>query len=225
MKTVALIGVLSLFFCLFAKEGRGELKYGEFRVGAHGIYINPKDSDFEHEFGYGAIAKYKFTDTLGIEMGVDYFRWSLDEGDIVMPYSSAPGPVTYKETDRVYPIYLTAMIYAPIMEQAARAYLGLGGGYYQIDSDIDGSYNVVVDGKTYPFTITGKVTGQWSVHAAAGADFTLSKHIFLNVEARYVFTDIDREQTHSNPEKGSITVKDDTELDNWQVRAGLEYSF
>ncbi len=90
MKTVIIFGIVILTFGLWVGESAGELKYGELRLGAHGSYINPKDSDFEHVFGYGAIAKYKFTDTLGIEMGVDYFRWSLDEGDIEMPYSSAP---------------------------------------------------------------------------------------------------------------------------------------
>lgn len=209
-----------------AGDSRGELKYGEFRLGAHASYLNPSDSDFEHVWGYGAIAKYKFTETLGIEVGVDYFRWDLDEGDVEMPFATAPGPVTYKEVDRVYPIYFTALIYSPVIEQAGRGYLGLGAGYYEIDSNIEGSYNVVAEGKTYPFTITGKITGQWSVHAAAGADFQLSPHILLNVEARYVFTDIDREQTHSNPEKGSVTIEEkDTEFDNWQIRMGLEYSF
>ncbi len=225
MKTAIICGIAICLLGLLAGESAGELKYGELRLGAHANYINPRDSDFDYEFGYGAIAKYKFTDTLGIEVGVDYFRWSLDEGDIEMPFSSAPGPVSYKETDRVYPIYFTAMIYAPIMEQNARGYLGLGGGYYHVDSDIDGHYDGVGDGKTYPFAITGKVTGQWSVHAAVGADFMLSQHIFLNLEVRYVMTDLDREQTHSNPEKGSITVKDEADFDNWQLRVGLEYSF
>jgi Outer membrane protein beta-barrel domain len=226
MKTaVVCLAVISLTFCFLTGESLGELKYGDFRLGAHGVYINPQDSDFEHLFGYGAIAKYKFTETLGIEAGVDYFRWELDAGDVDMPFSTATGPVTYKEVDRVYPIYFTAQIFAPITEQSARGYLGLGAGYYEIDSDIEGNYDVVVDGVTYPFAITGKVTGQWSVHAAIGADFQLSTHIYLNVEARYVMTDIDREQTHSNPTKGSVTVKDETELNNWQIRMGLEYSF
>jgi len=224
---IIVAGLLALLSttAFLSGESMGELKYGEFRLGAHGIYINPQDSDFEHVFGYGAIAKYKFTETLGIEAGVDYFRWDIDEGDIKMPFASAPGAVSYKEVDRVYPIYFTAQIFAPITEQSARGYLGLGAGFYQIDSDIEGHYNVVADGVTYPFEITGKVTGQWSVHAAVGADFQLSTHIYLNVEARYVLTDIDREMTHSNPEKGSVTVKDDTEFNNWQVRMGLEYSF
>lgn len=226
MKTAfTYLSILLLTVIFTPRNIFGELKYGEFRLGAHGSYINPKDSDFEHVFGYGAIAKYKFTDMLGIEAGVDYFRWELDAGDIVMPFSTAPGPVTYKEVDRVFPIYFTAMIFSPVVEQTGRGYLGLGAGYYQVDSDIDGNYDVVVDGATYPFTITGKVTGQWSVHAAAGADFQLSTHIFLNVEARYVFTDLDREQTHSNPEKGSVTVKEEADFNNWQFRLGLEYSF
>ena len=48
---------------------------------------------------------------------------------------------------------------------------------------------------------------------------------FLNVEARYVFTDIDREQTHFNPEKGAVTLEEEADFKNWQIRAGLEYSF
>ncbi|GEM_PF-1019141 len=224
---IIVAGLLTLLLtaAFLSGESMGELKYGEFRLGAHGIYMNPQDSDFEHVFGYGAIAKYKFTETLGIEAGVDYFRWELDAGDVEMPFAATSGAVSYKEVDRVYPVYFTAQIFAPITEQSARGYLGLGAGFYQIDSDIEGHYDVVVDGVTYPFEITGKITGQWSVHAAVGADFQLSTHIFLNVEARYVFTDIDREQTHSNPEKGSVTVKDDTEFNNWQIRMGLEYSF
>lgn len=214
-----------MIFSFLSSDSLGELKYGDFRLGAHGSLMGPRDTDFDTAFGYGAIAKYKFTETLGIEAGVDYFRWKLDAEDIVMPFSSAPGPVTYSEVDRVYPIYFTALIFAPLTEQSARGYLGLGAGYYEIDSDIDGHYDIEVDGKTYPFTITGKVTGQWSAHIAAGADFQLSTHIFLNVEARYVLTDIDREQTHSNPEKGSVTVKEDADFDNWQIRMGLEYSF
>ncbi|MCX6348280.1 MAG: outer membrane beta-barrel protein [Candidatus Aureabacteria bacterium] len=193
---------------------------GEFRMGAHAILINPRDSDFKDEFGYGALMKYKFTDTLGIEIGGDYFRWETDELT-TMPFGGAPGPVTYHEVDRVYPLYLTTLICAPFMEQSARAYLGLGGGYYQVSADIDGSYYV----NNYLFTISGKVDGQWAVHAGAGADFELSEHIFLNVEARYVFVDLNREMTHSNPVMGSVTVKDEVEFNNWQIRAGLEYSF
>jgi len=225
MKTAFVcLAVISLTFCFLTGESLGELKYGDFRLGAHGIYINPQDSDFDHVFGYGATAKYKFTETLGIEVGVDYFRWEIDTLD-EMPFETAPGPVSYKEVDRVYPVYFTAMIFAPITEQSARGYLGLGAGYYEIDTDIDGNFNVVVDDVTYPSAITGKVTGQWSVHAAVGADFQLSTHIYLNVEARYVMTDIDRELTMSNPEKGSVTVKEETEFNNWQIRMGLEYSF
>ncbi len=208
-----------LLFLLAAFPASG----GEFRVGGHGIYINPNDSDFKDEFGYGAIFKYKFTDTLGVEIGGDYFRFETNEL-ITMPFSSAPGPVTYREVDRIYPIYVTTLICAPFMEQSGRAYLGLGGGYYQADADIDGSYDIVVDGVTYPTTIDGDVEGQWAVHAGAGADFQLSPHIYLNLEARYVFVDLDREMTHTNS-RGSVTVKDEVEFDNWQFRAGLEYSF
>ncbi len=197
---------------------------GEFRIGAHANYLNPADSAFSEEFGYGGILKYKFTDTLGIEIGGDYFRWEIDELT-EMPFSVSDPSVYYREVDRVFPLYFTALIFAPFMEQDARAYLGLGGGYNEIDSTIEGNYNVVIDGKTYPFTIDGKVKGQWTVHAAVGADFELSRHIFLNIEARYVITDVDREMTHSNPTKGSVTVKDEIDFDNWQIRGGLEYSF
>jgi opacity protein-like surface antigen len=224
INAAGIIGSIILVTGLFPPAGAGALKYGELRVGAHASYINPKDSDFDAEFGYGGIVKYKFTDMLGIEAGVDYFRWSVEE-DIVMPFEPAPGPVYYKEVDRVYPIYFTALIYSPVVEEMGRGYLGLGAGYYEIDANIDGYYDVEVDGTTYPFTITGNVTGQWSVHAAVGADFQLSDHIFLNVEARYVLTDIDREQTHSNPDRGAVTIKEEAEFKNWQIRAGLEYSF
>ena len=74
-------------------------------------------------------------------------------------------------------------------------------------------------------TITGNITGQWSVHAAIGADFQLSDHIYLNLEARYVLTDVEREQTHSTPDGTAVTIKDSPDFNNWQVRAGLEYSF
>ena len=222
--TAGIIGIL-IFLCGPSPvESAGSLKYGELRVGAHGGFINPITSDFNREAGYGGIVKYKFTDTLGIEVGVDYFRWQFD-GDIVMPFPDAPGPVYFKEVDRVYPIYFTALLYSPVVEEKARGYLGLGGGYYHIDADISGHYDAVVDGKIYPFSITGKVSGQWSVHAAVGADFQLSDHIFLNVEAKYVLTDIDRQQTHSNPDRGAVTIKDETKFNNWQIRAGLEYSF
>lgn len=224
VKLATVFGITSLLAGLLPTAGSGALKYGELRVGAHGSYINPKDSNFDAEYGYGGTIKFKFTDMLGIEAGVDYFRWSVEE-DIVMPFEPAPGPVYYKEVDRVYPIYFTALIYSPVVEEMGRGYLGLGGGYYEIDAAIDGNYTVDVDGKSYPFTITGNVTGQWSVHAAVGADFQLSDHIFLNIEARYVLTDIDREQTHSNPEKGAVTIKDEADFKNWQIRAGLEYSF
>jgi opacity protein-like surface antigen len=222
--TTSVIGIFIVLCGLLPGGSLGALKYGELRVGAHGGFINPMSSDFNQVAGYGGIVKYKFTDTLGIEAGVDYWRWEFD-GDILMPYGEAPGPITYKEIDRVYPIYLTALIFSPVVEERARGYLGLGAGYYQIDADIDGSYNVVASGVTYPTTITGKITGQWSVHVAVGADFQLSDHIYLNLEARYVLTDIDREQTHSNPDRGAVTVKDSPDFNNWQVRAGLEYSF
>ncbi len=225
--TAVIIGIL-IFFCAPPPvEGSGSLKYGELRVGAHAGFINPITSDFKREVGYGGIVKYKFTDTLGIEVGVDYFRWQFD-GDIEMPFPQAPGPLSFKEVDRVYPIYFTALLYSPVVEESARGYLGLGGGYYQIDSDISGHYNAINPerpGESYPVAITGKVSGQWSVHAAVGADFQLSDHIFLNVEAKYVLTDIDRQQTHSTPDGGAITIKDETGFNNWQIRAGLEYSF
>lgn len=224
VKSVAVIATLILCSALLPAVSSGALKYGELRVGAHGSYINPNDSHFDAEFGYGAIIKYKFTDMLGIELGVDYFRWSVKE-DIEMPYIDAPGPVSYKEVDRVYPIYFTALIFSPVVEEMGRGYLGFGGGYYEIDADIDGNYIVEDGGKDYPFTITGKITGQWSVHVVAGADFQLSDHIVLNVEARYVFTDIDREQTHFNSEKGAVTIQEEVDFKNWQIRAGLEYSF
>lgn len=206
-----------LLFLLAALPASG----GEFRAGGHGIYINPNDSDFKDEFGYGAIFKYKFTDTLGIEIGGDYFRWEMDE-QTTMPFSSAPGPVTYREVDRVYPITATTLICAPFMEQSGRAYLGLGGGYYQADADIDGSF-IGPDGSQ--FNLSGKIDGQWAVHAAVGADFQLSPHIYLNVDARYVFVDLDRELTAADALGRSVTVKDEVEFDNWQLRAGLEYSF
>jgi len=209
-----------LFLAFALPAAAGQFQEGEFRMGAHVAYMNPNDSDFDDEFGYGAILKYKFTDTLGIEIGGDYFRWEVDELTN-MPFSGAPGPVTYREVDRVYPLYATTLICAPFMEQSGRAYLGLGGGYYYADADIDGSYYV----GDHLFTISGKLEGQWAVHFGAGADFQLSPHIFLNVEARYVFVDLDREMTHSNPTVGSVTVKDEVEFDNWQLRAGLEYSF
>lgn len=230
IRTAAAIGLSVICFSIYPGKSPGAIKYGDLRVGAHGGFINPMNSDFDRVAGYGGIIKYKFTDTLGIEAGVDYWRWKF-EGDIVMPYNptdeapSAPGPIYYKEVDRVYPIYITAMIFSPVVEERGRGYLGLGAGYYQIDADIDGSYDVVYDGEVYPFTITGKVTGQWSVHAAIGADFQLSDHIYLNLEARYVLTDVEREQTHSNPDLGAVTVKDSPDFNNWQVRAGLEYSF
>jgi outer membrane protein W len=211
---------LFLAFAFALPAAAGQFQDGEFRMGAHVSYMNPSDSDFDNEFGYGAIFKYKFTDTLGIEIGGDYFRFESNEL-IAMPFAAAPGPVTYREVDRIYPLYATTLICAPFMEQSGRAYLGLGGGYYQASADIDGSYYV----DDYLFTISGKVEGQWAVHAAAGADFQLSPHIYLNVEARYVMVDLDREMTHSNPTMGSVTVKDEVEFDNWQVRAGLEYSF
>jgi len=90
---IIVAGLLTLLLttAFLSGESMGELKYGEFRLGAHGIYMNPQDSDFEHVFGYGAIAKYKFTETLGIEAGVDYFRWELDAGDVEMPFAAAPG--------------------------------------------------------------------------------------------------------------------------------------
>jgi len=148
-----------------------------------------------------------------------------------MPYKDSHGDplpsVYYKETDRVYPIYGTVLIFSPEIEESARAYLGIGGGYYNADADIEGNFTVIPgDGKVYPYDITGKVDGQWSVHIAGGADIQLSPHIFLNAEIRYVFVDIDRELTASNPEKGAIKVEDDnTEFNNWQFRLGLEYSF
>lgn len=204
-------------------------RWGELRLGGHLAYINPKDSNFDDIFGYGAIIKYKFTDTLGVEFGVDYFRWGTSDLN-TMPYKDEKGDplqsVYYKETDRIYPIYGTILIFSPKVEESARAYLGLGGGYYDVDADIEGNFSVTVQEKEYPFNITGKVDGQWSVHIAAGADFQLSPHIFLNVEARYVFVDLDRELSASNPEKGKVTIEDDdTEFDNWQFRVGLEYSF
>ena len=147
-----------------------------------------------------------------------------------MPFGEAPGPVYYNEEDKVFPIYFTALIYAPYMEQDARAYLGLGAGYYEVDATVEGSYNVVIDGTTYPISIDGDVKGQWSAHIAAGADFLLSEYIFLNAEARYVMTDLDREQTHSTDVPTptgvqSVTVKDEADFNNWQIRIGLEYSF
>ncbi len=222
--TAVTIGILIFFCAPSSGESSGSLKYGELRVGAHAAFITPITSDFKREVGYGGIIKYKFTETLGIEVGVDYFRWQFD-GDIVMPFPEAPGPVSFKEVNRVYPIYFTALLYSPVVVESARGYLGLGGGYYEIDSDIGGHYNVDIDGVTYPFTITGRVSGQWSAHAAVGADFQLSDHIFLNVEAKYVLTDIDRQQTHSNPDAGAVTIKDETGFNNWQIRAGLQYSF
>lgn len=224
MKIVVPCGIFVLTFCLVAGASGGE-----FRIGAHGNYINPQDSAFDEEFGYGGTLKYKFTDTLGFEVGGDYFRWGVDELS-EMPYGSATGPVYYREVDRVFPIYFTALIFSPNLEEDARAYLGLGGGYYEVDAEIDGNYNVTINDITYPFTITGKVKGQWSVHAAVGADFMLSEHIFLNVEARYVLVDLDREQTHSTNVPTptgvqSVTVKDEADFNNWQIRFGLEYSF
>ncbi len=227
ISTAGIIGIL-IFFCGPSPgESSGSLKYGELRVGAHAGFINPITSDFKREVGYGGIVKYKFTDTLGIEVGVDYFRWQF-EGDIVMPFPDAPGPVYFKEVDRVYPIYFTALLYSPVVEESARGYLGLGGGYYQIDADIRGQYTAVnprQPEETYPVTVTGNVSGQWSVHAAVGADFQLSDHIFLNVEAKYVLTDIDRQMTSSIPDGWSETIKEETNFNNWQIRAGLEYSF
>ena len=203
--------------------------WGELRLWGHLAYINPNDSDFEHIFGYGAFIKYKFTDTLGVEFGVDYFRWGTSDLN-TMPYTDSQGSpyssVYYKETDRIYPIYGTILIFSPTVEESARAYLGIGGGYYYADVDIDGSFTVTDQVKDYPFTITGNVDGQWSVHIAAGADFQLSPHIFLNAEVRYVFVDLDRELSASNPEKGTITIEEDNaEFNNWQFRLGLEYSF
>jgi len=224
MKLTIASGIFALVFCLAAGvEG------GEFRIGAHGNYIHPKDSAFDEQFGYGGALKYKFTDTLGFEVGCDYFRWGVDEL-IEMPYGQASGPVYFNETDRVFPIYFTALIFSPNLEEDARAYLGLGGGYYEVDADIGGNYTVTIGDTSYPMTIDGEVKGQWSVHAAVGADFMLSEHIFLNVEARYVFVDLDREQTHSTTVPTptgiqSVTVKDEADFNNWQVRLGLEYSF
>lgn len=225
MKRLFICGWTMLMLCQLPAVLQG----GEFRLGAHGNFINPRDSDFDEEFGYGAVMKYKFTDTLGIEIGLDYFRWEIDEL-IEMPFGPAASPINYKEIDRVYPIYFTAMIFSPYLEQDARAYLGLGGGYYEVDADIEGNYNAIVNGVTYPFTIDGKVEGQWSVHLAVGADFQLSEHIYLNAEARYVFVDLDREQTHSTNVTTPtgvqvVKVKDEVEFDNWQIRLGLEYSF
>jgi len=197
---------------------------GQFRVGAHAGYLNPKANEFDNEMGVGAILKYKFTDTLGIEIGADYYRWKVDEvAD--MPYSVEDPSVSYDETDKVYPLYCTVMFFSPTLEKRARAYLGLGAGFYQIEADIEGS-TVISDGSTsYPVSITGDIDGQVSYHIAAGADFELSPYIYLNVEARYVFTKIDREMTFSNPEIGTTTVKDEEDFDNWQVRLGLEYAF
>ncbi len=223
----AAAGLFFLLFSLFPGQTPGALRYGELRIGAHGSLVYPKNSDFSWENGYGGTVKFKFTDTLGIEAGVDYFRWEF-EGDIEMPYAQAPGPITYKEVDRVYPIYVMAMIFSPVVEENARGYLGLGAGYYEIDADINGSYQVTDpddSDNSYPVTITGDINGQWSVHAAVGADFQLSDHIFLNVEARYVLTDVDREQTHSTPDGTAVTVEDSPDFTNFQVRAGLEYSF
>lgn len=204
-------------------------EWGELRLGGHVSYINPKDSAFDDIFGYGAMIKYKFSDTLGVEFGVDYYRWGTDDLN-TMPYKDEHGDplssVYYKETDRIYPIYGSVLIFSPRVEESARAYLVLGGGYYDADADIEGNFDTPVDGKNYSWDITGKIEGQWSVHVGAGADFQLSPHIFLNTEIRYTFVDIDRELTASNPEKGAIQIEEsDTEFNNWQFRVGLEYSF
>jgi len=200
---------------------------GEFRIGAHAAYLNPKASEFDGQIGFGGSLKYKFNDFLGIEIGTDYFQWSIDEL-VDMPYSLPDSTVYYNEKDKVMPLYFQCLVYSGPLEKYARAYLGVGGGYYYIDADIEGSYNVVDPGSgaVYPVSVTGDVTGQYSLHVSGGVDFMLSQYIYLNVEARYVFTRIDREQTHSNPDLGTITVKeDDTDFWNWQVRAGLEYRF
>lgn len=229
MKKIISAAVLISSFILVHEVPAGSLQYGEFRLGGHGNYINPADSDFEHEFGYGITAKYKFTDTLGIEIGGDYFRWNIDQLT-TMPFGEAPGPVYYKEEDKVFPIYFTALIYAPYMEQDGRAYLGLGGGYYEVDATIEGNYTVTFENQDYPITIDGDVDGQFSFHIAAGADFMLSKYIYLNAEVRYVVLDLDREQTHSTTVATptgvqEVTVKDEADFNNWQFRLGLEYAF
>jgi len=199
---------------------------GEFRLGGNISYLVPSSPDFSNEFGYGARGKYKFNDTLGFEIGGDFFQLSVEEL-VTMPYSAAPGPIYYKETNRIFPAYFTMLIFSPRVTQEGRAYLGVGAGYFFTRTVIEGNYDAINpdSGQTYPITITGDVRGGASFHVGAGVDFDLGSQIFLNVDARWVYTGVKREITHSNPEKGSLTIADDPLFNNWQLRAGLEYKF
>jgi len=209
--------------CGLAAAGGG--RAGEFRVGAHAGYLNPKANEFDNQIGFGGSVKYKFTETMGIEIGGDFFQWKVDEL-VTMPYSVPDPEVSYDETDKVYPLYFTALFFSPVLESLrARAYLGLGGGYYYIDSKIDGSVNISDGTTTYPTAITGDIKGKASFHIAGGADFELSPYIYLNTEFRYVVTKIERSMTFSNDETGSVTVEDEEDFWNWQFRIGLEYEF
>lgn len=202
----------------------GETFSQEFRLGGNVSYLIPTPKEFSSEFGYGARLKYKFHDTLGFEIGADFFEWSVEEL-IVMPYEIAPGPVWYKEKDRVFPLHFSVLIFSPEVTQEGRPYLAVGTGYYFVRADIEGRYRARVDGREYDFDITGDVSGGPGFHVGAGIDFWLGENIFLNVDARWVYTRIKREQTHFNPELGSVTEKDRPLFNNWQLRAGLEYKF
>lgn len=215
--------VAALSAAVFAAAS-GNASAQEFRAGANASYIVPTRKEFSNEFGYGARLKYKFSDTLGIEIGGDFFQWSVEEL-IVMPYEIAPGPVYFKEKNRVFPTYFTVLIFSPEVTQGGRPYLGVGSGFYFVRSNIEGHYSVVENGRVYPFEITGDVSGRAAFHAGAGIDFDLGENIFLNVDARWTFSSLNREQTHSNPDLGSVTVSDRPNFNNWQFRAGLEYKF
>jgi hypothetical protein len=134
-------------------------------LGVHGGVLNSKDGKTGLFVG-GAQVRLHLVWLLAAELRGSYYSDSYDVSSL--------GGIDIKNT----PVQLSAMLY--LLKLPGFGLHILGGGTYN-SVKLEGTGNI-------PGSVN---SSKWAAHAGAGVDFSLSKSFLLNVDARYVFLNVD----------------------------------
>lgn len=172
------IAVVALSVAVFSAPASAQ-----FYAGVKGSVFLPNTSDegldeFDTGFGGELFAGYRFMPYFGLEAGAGYYQAKFSQDNFM-----GTG-VDLEDTVSAIPLTLTAKGYLPLGDRAC-LYLGVGGGVYFADDEIDGS--APIPGAP-GMSVTGSAEGDdvaFGYHAVFGGEFMFSSAVGLQAEAKW----------------------------------------
>lgn len=187
---IAILGI-AVVFAVASAQALG--------LGAFGAYWNTKDAD--DSYGYGA----KIIST-GDESG--YLELRITRFDDISEKEKGDD-VTLEVTP--LEIGLTMMISS---ESGANVYIGGGGGYYMLESDLE-----LADGTS----VETDVDDEWGWYALAGLEIPMTDNLLLIGEA--IYRQVEGTIKEDDPDLDNITDDYSLDLAGFGANVGVVFKF